>query len=167
MYKQRSIILCAVMIIMTWSAGLAYGLDDIWNLEAVDAEGLGSHPKVGADPIAENQVVIEGVSLASTGELDNIDGGGFEWFSIWVQSEEDRGGIQCWAGPWNKDTWNTWIVEAGDTVRVTGWVADYNSKVFVNDRHSIAIMWDFQVNTRENTDSRACAEPDRCFAVAQ
>jgi hypothetical protein len=149
MCKGESIISCAVVALVIASAGLAYALDNIWELEAVDAEGLGTHPKVGADAsVPANQVVIEGISLATTGEIDDPNAGGFfKWYSIWVQSEEDTGGIQCFASPMSRTGgWENWgSVQAGNKVRVTGFVADYNGKVFVNDRHSLVTLWSYEI----------------------
>ncbi len=121
--------------------------DVIWDLEAVDADGEGTHPKVDAWPWPENLCVVQGISLASTGELDNPDGGGFEWYSLWVQAEEEKGGIQVWAGPMTKELcWSTYPeVHAGDRVRITGWAGNFNGKVFINDRHSAQVMWSIQV----------------------
>jgi len=120
--------------------------DVIWDLEAVNADGVATHPKVGAAQTEENLCLIEGISLASYAELDNPDGGGFEWYSLWVQAQEEKGGIQIWAGPWNKDLfWSTYpAVQAGDRVRITGWAADYNGKIFINDRHG-PMMWSVEV----------------------
>jgi hypothetical protein len=108
----------------------------MWELQAVDENGLGTHPLVGALPLPENRVAVEGIALNTTGELLNLQ----EMYTIHLQ--EETGGIQVWAGSW----WyaGEWVppeyiaVEAGDRVRVEGFLANHNGKVFINDRHSSA-----------------------------
>ena len=123
----------------------AWAADTMWELQAVNADGTGSHPKIGAAPEEANKVVVEGISLASTGEIDMPDSEGFAWFSLWLQADAPRGGIQVWSGPWNIAAWQDLSVQAGDRVRVEGWVADHNGKVFINDRHSVPVMWNMEV----------------------
>ena len=142
----RAIFLSIITLAFCANNSLSAQTDNIWELQSVDADGVGNHPKVFASQTPENLCVVEGISLASTGELDNPDGGGLEWYSIWVQSEEAKGGIQCFSGPWNKNLfWSTYPdVQAGDRVRVTGWAAAYNGKTFINDRHS-RMMWSVEI----------------------
>jgi len=128
--------------------------DIIWDLQAVDADGIATHPKVATPTYwvpntPENLLIFEGISLASKGELDNPDGPGFQWLSIWVQSEADKGGIQVFSGMWLKSLyWSSYPeVQAGDRVRITGWAAFHNGKTFINDRHDEtgSTMWSIQI----------------------
>lgn len=121
--------------------------DALWELEAVGADGTGTHPKVEAPPTEGNKVTVEGISLASTGELDQPNASGFfQWYSIWLQDPGTSGGLQAWAGsPWYGATWRPLgrypDVSAGDWIRIEGWLANYHGKVFINDRHSSATSW--------------------------
>jgi len=151
------IAVAAVLMGMTASGGGVFA-DTIWDYEAVDADGYGTHPLVGANPYdgngdpTQNKVTIEGLVIAGTGDFvdRNIPGYGaypFAMYSIWVQDDNAaKGGIQCWAGAgywWDTEpVWRTWPdIEAGSRVEVTGWLADYNGKVFINDRHDCELMW--------------------------
>lgn len=135
----------AVVVALAVLASAGWAGDTIWELQALNEDGTGSHPKVGAPPEEANKVVVEGISLATTGEVDMPDAEGFQWFSLWLQADGPRGGIQVWSGPWSKAAWAGYFVQAGDRVRVEGWVENHNGKVFVNDRHSPAIMWTMTV----------------------
>ncbi len=135
----------ATICMFVFAVAPSWAGDTLWELQAVNPDGTGSHPKVGAAPDEANKVVIEGISLASTGEVDAPTDPGFAWFSLWVQAEDGRGGIQVWAGPWSNSVWQGYSVQAGDRVRVEGWVANNRGKVFVNDRHSLATMWTMQI----------------------
>ncbi len=138
------------------AAGLVLGLglglnvasaDSIWDYEAVDALGYGTHPLVGALPETTNQVTFEGLVIAGTEDFVNRNAS-FAMYSIWIQDENDtKGGIQCWSGPWCKlDGWDAYpVIYAGTRVRVTGWLANNAGKVFVNDRHSADLLWSVEV----------------------
>ncbi|HPA47447.1 MAG TPA: hypothetical protein PK395_16900 [bacterium] len=143
MVKKAAII--ATISVFVFAASVSWAEDTLWELQGVNADGTGSHPKVGAAPDEANKVIIEGISLASTGEVDAPTDPGFAWFSLWLQAEDGRGGIQVWSGPWSSSVWQGYSVQAGDRVRVVGWVADHNGKVFMNDRHSLATMWSMEV----------------------
>lgn len=126
----------------------------IWDLQAVDADGIATHPKAATPTYwvpntPGNLLIFEGISLASKGELDNPDGPGFQWLSIWIQSEADKGGIQVFSGMWLKSLfWSSYPdVQAGDRVRITGWAAFHNGKTFINDRHDEtgSTMWSVQI----------------------
>jgi len=121
----------------------------IWDLEAVDADGVGIHPKVGADPTdPANRVCVEGIVLNGTGEyLDpNI------MYTIFIQGEgQDPGGIQVWAGIFYNPDWPRYPdVQAGDRVRVEGFAANYNGKVFINERHSASPDLQFTVTVLDH-----------------
>ena len=140
----------ATLLVFSLLASVSWAGDTIWELQAVNEDGTGSHAKVGAPPDEVNKVVVEGISLASTGEIDMPNAEGFQWFSLWLQADAPLGGIQVWAGPWSKDVWQAYSVQAGDRVRVEGWIANHNGKVFVNDRHSPATMWSMEVLSHGN-----------------
>ncbi|MFH1738966.1 MAG: hypothetical protein ABIH23_08140, partial [bacterium] len=146
---QKRYALTAIFALLLF-ASISWAGDTLWELQALNADGTGSHPKVDAAPDEANKVVIEGISLASTGEIDTPNAEGFQWFSLWLQADAPQGGIQVWTGPWSIDLWQGYSVQAGDRVRVEGWVANHNGKVFVNDRHSIALMWSMEVLSHGN-----------------
>lgn len=115
------------------AVGQVYKMGD---LQEVDNQGLGIHPLVDAAPVAENRVTVEGIALNTTGEILDPN----EMYTIFLQ--DGTGGLQVWAGSWwYGDLWRPaeYInVEAGDRVRVEGFLANHNGKVFINDRHSSA-----------------------------
>lgn len=111
--------------------------ENIWDLQAVDAAGLGTHPKVGAsvtDP--GNKVIIEGIALNNTAEYLNAAS---QW-QIYVQAESpDKGGIAAWAGTFYRSTpWprHPLDIDAGDRVRIEGFLMNSRGKVNINERHS-------------------------------
>lgn len=134
--------------------GLPSAADTLWDYQAVNANGTGIHPAVGAD----YSITFEGIALAGHNELQNPDIYGMpNAYTLVVQDDtSDRGGIQCWAGTWiypqpmwwqarGVDSWpygpvNPFInFQAGDRLRVTGYIADPprgGGKVFMNSRHS-------------------------------
>jgi len=139
--------MAAVVLVVGVMSFAARGFaESIWDYEAVNALGCGTHPKVDAVPGDDNKVTIEGIVIGGTEDFVDRDGV-FSMYSIWVQDDLDtKGGIQCWAGPWNKGIWSGYpIINAGSRVRVEGWLANHNGKVFINDRHSTALMWDVDV----------------------
>lgn len=118
-------------------SGVVRAADDIWDLEAVDADGVACDPRVGGDPTdASSWVVVEGIALNSSSELLP----GTMW-QVYVQGESpDAGGIAAWQGAWfNPPGW-PWPpfpnVVAGDRIRIEGLIADHNGKVNINARHS-------------------------------
>ncbi len=127
----------AVLSVCGISSGALYTM---WELEVVDENGVGTHPLARPDlPIEpENRVTVEGIALNTTGEiLDPVQDG---MYTLFLQDQS--GGLQVWAGKW----WygDLWVppeyipVEAGDRVKVEGFIANHNGKVFINDRHSSA-----------------------------
>ena len=128
---------------MLLAAGTGSRADTLWDYEAVDTLGYGTHVKVDAVPGDDNRVTLEGLVIGGTEDFVDREAA-FAMYSIWLQDDgDDRGGLQCWAGPWNKAWgWDAYpIIEPGSRVRVTGWLANHNGKVFVNDRHSTALLW--------------------------
>lgn len=118
--------------------------DSIWALEAVDAMGLGTHPKVGAAAVEENKVTIRGIALnRSDAYLDPT-----RMWQIYVQAEApDQGGIAAWAGIFYNSNWPRYPenIEPGDRIEITGYVSNINGKVNINERHSAAPELQFQV----------------------
>ncbi len=133
----------AMVGVLTWVSGGAFG-DVIWDYEAVNALGYGTYPKVDADPADANKVTFTGLVIGGTEDFVSRTAG-FAMYSLWVQDPNStKGGIQCWAGPWSD--WSAYpIIHGGTRVSITGWLANNNGKVFVNDRHSPALMWTVQV----------------------
>jgi hypothetical protein len=82
---------------------------------------------------------VQGIALNSTDEILPLYGEG-AMYTLFLQDES--GGLQVWAGSWwYGDEWlppEYALVEAGDLVRVEGFLADHLGKVFINDRHSSA-----------------------------
>lgn len=138
------------------------GASLIFDLQAVDANGNPTHPLVGAGPTIfdppdyphpedPTRVTIEGIALNSPHDLTFLTGPGFRYWQIYVQSETDGAGIAVWQGsPW-MPTWppNYPEVQAGDRVRVNGFVAHHRGKCNINSRHSGAPLMDFIVEVIE------------------
>jgi hypothetical protein len=147
-------LVCLFLALLCLCGHSSAALYQAWELEAVDEQGIGTHPLVGAAPLAENRVEVEGIALNTTGEILDPD----EMYTVFLQDE--TGGLQVWAGCW----WygDLWIpdeyvpVEAGDRVRVEGFLANHNGKVFINDRHSSAPEIRFVVTIVE----KAAGMPD-------
>jgi hypothetical protein len=139
----RKMLLCLLLCCPLLSHTSVYGLDNMWDLEAVNSVGFGIHPKVNADyNNPANKVVVEGVVIGGSHEILNPNSA----YTIFIQDENsDRGGIQAWAGSWfyGPSMWATlrstdYIdCQAGDRVRITGFLADAGrGKVVINHRHS-------------------------------
>ncbi len=130
----------------------------IFDLQAVDASGNATHPLVGAGPTIfappdyphledPTRVTVEGIALNSPHDLTYVVGSGFRYWQIYVQSETDGAGIAVWQGsPWMLE-WPPEYpeVNAGDRVRVNGFVAEHRGKSNTNSRHSGAPLMDFTV----------------------
>lgn len=122
--------------------------EQIWDLEAVDANGAGTHAKVGADPgsnpaTSPNRVVVTGIALNSSSEMLPSS-----MWQIYVQGEApDSGGIAAWAGVFYNSTWPRYPsdIEPGDRVQIDGFIANTNGKVNINERHSAAPGMQFVV----------------------
>mgnify|MGYP001030089798 CR=1 FL=1 len=117
-----------------------------WEIQAVDADGLGTHPKVGADASdPSNRVVVEGIALNASHELLDPS----EMWQVFVQGEgADMGGTAAWSGIFFQSVyWPEYPddIQAGDRVRITGFVADHLGKVNVTERHSADPNMNFDV----------------------
>lgn len=94
----RLLLLCISVLLLISSVQA----ENIWDLEAVNADGTGSHPKVGAAPVSGNKVTVEGIALNSPDELLNTS----QMWQIYVQAESpDQGGIAAWAGIFYNSSW--------------------------------------------------------------
>jgi hypothetical protein len=151
----RVIVLAGLAAILAALPG-SVEAENIWDLEAVDAVGNGTHPKVGADPSdPNNRVVVQGIALNSSAEYLNPN---FMW-QVYVQGESpDRGGIAPWTGCFFQGGPGSafWLSEvarlegasgihAGDRIQIDGFIANHRGKVNINERHSALPGMDFNV----------------------
>jgi len=122
----------------------ALALDEIWDLEAVNADGTGSHALVGA----QDQVWFTGVVLNAPADMLNPNNpSGFSAWQMYVQTLPDgdgnpqHGGIAVFAAsPYYAGTGYMWPryptdFVAGDVVEVVGYLANNAGKVNLNERH--------------------------------
>jgi quercetin dioxygenase-like cupin family protein len=126
---------------VAWLAAMgpaeAFGVE-IWDLEAVDAIGWGTHP----DLATSNPVTFQGVVLNAPGDMLNP---ATQW-QMYVQALPtaalaNQGGIALYANAFYMPAINTWprystAFQAGDVVEVTGLIAFYNGKTNLNERHN-------------------------------
>jgi len=128
----RAAILVSALL-LSFSTGFA---ENLWDLQALNADGTGSHPKVGASPTnPSNKVSIQGIALNSPSEI--LDTGSM--WQVYVQAESpDQGGIAAWAGIFYNSTWPRYTgdIDAGDRISIEGFIADHRGKVNINERHS-------------------------------
>ncbi len=114
--------------------------DTIWDYEAVNAYGLGSHPLVDAAPTSGNRVTVEGVALAGMNDLWNAESPTSGQYVMFVQDDASaRGGMEIWSGCFWFDDWRPAqyvSFSAGDKVRINGLLGNHAGKVFINDRHT-------------------------------
>lgn len=112
--------------------------DSPWDLQAVNSIGEATHPKVGAAVEEANKVTVEGIALNASAEL--LDPA--QMWQVYVQAESpDKGGIAAFAAIfYDNSVWPRYPsdVEAGDRVRVEGYVAFHRGKTNINERHSAA-----------------------------
>lgn len=143
MQIRNALVCLLVLCCLLSSHDLAVGLDNMWDLEAVNEIGFGIHPKVNADyNNPGNKVIVEGVVIGDSQEILDPNNA----YTIFIQDENsDRGGIQAWAGSWFYGP-SMWAMlrstdyincQAGDRVRITGFLADAGrGKAVINHRHS-------------------------------
>ena len=129
--KITSAALIALMFICSVSFG-----ENIWDLQAIDAQGQGTHPKVGADATnSSNKVTVQGIALNSSAEYLDPN---LMW-QVYVQAESpDQGALAAWAGVFYNSDWPRYPtnIEPGDRVQIEGFIADHRGKVNINERHS-------------------------------
>lgn len=146
--------LCLAILAFSIVVGsVARGQDSIWALQAVDATGEGTHPKVGASPLPDattspNRVTIQGIALNRSDEYLDPS----QMWQIYVQAEApDQGGIAAWAGIFYNSDWPRYPtdIEPGDRIEINGFVANNRGKVNINERHSAAPGMQFVVTVLE------------------
>lgn len=142
---KRAVLQALLAVLICLSATSFVAAETIWDYEAVDANGIGSHPLVSAsnydgsgNPIQSNKVTIQGIALAGMNDLWSA--GAYGQYVLLVQDDtNDRGGMEIWAGSyWWPTGWRPTqyaAFSAGDRVQVTGFLQDHNGKVFINDNH--------------------------------
>jgi len=122
-----------------------------WEIQAVNEQGLGTHPKVGADPSdPANRVTIRGIALNATQEL--LDSA--KMWQIYIQGEgDDLGGTAAFSAiffqqgmPWPQYPMD---IQPGDRIEVTGFIANHLGKININERHSPDPSMDFVVTVLE------------------
>lgn len=127
----------AIALILLIGKGLAPA-ESPWDLQAVDADGVATHPKVGAAVEPANKVVVEGIALNAT--ADYLTTG--QIWQTYIQAESpDQGGIAAFAAIFYDSTgWPRYPldIEPGDRIRVEGYVTFHNGKTNINERHSAA-----------------------------
>jgi len=146
---KRCLFLLSLLGVILSGWPTAYGADAIWDLQAVNASGVGNHPKVGADIGSDpahstNRVSVTGIALNGAGELLDPT---MQW-QICVQGESpDKGGIAAWDGAFFGGDWprHPADIEPGDRIRIDGFIEDHNGKVIINARHSAAPEMQFVV----------------------
>jgi len=123
--------------------------DAIWSLEAVDADGAGTHPKVGASPLnPANKAIVEGIALNSPAELLDTS---MMW-QIYIQAEApDKGSIAAWAGIFYNLSWPRYTgdIQPGDRIRFEGFIENHNGKVNFTERHSADPSLQFTITKLE------------------
>lgn len=123
----------AIMLVCLGNFAMA---DLPWDLQAVDADGVATHPKVGAAVDPANKVVIEGIALNAPDEILDTS----QMWQVYVQSEGmDYGGIAAFAAIfYDSNEWPRYPmdIQAGDRVRIEGYTAFHNGKTNINERHS-------------------------------
>ncbi|MFQ3548737.1 MAG: hypothetical protein SNJ70_03170 [Armatimonadota bacterium] len=136
---MRRLVLVVICLMML---STAVSSSTMWDYQAVNANGQPTHPLVGApafdgsgNPI--NQVVIEGIALA--GRYETFDPN-FMYIIFLQGIDGDMGGMQVFSGrgyhqpyPWpyaGQINFN-----AGDRLRITGWLGFYAGQIRLNERH--------------------------------
>lgn len=143
--------------------------EHIWDLEAVDSNGAGTHPKVGAPPGADpanspNRVVISGIALNSPAELVDTS---MQW-QAYVQGESPgNGGIAAWAGIFYNPAWPRFPSDIlpGDRIQIDGFIEDHNGKVNITERHSAAPGMQFTVTKLASGAGMPAPETIPCVAA--
>ena len=136
-HRQPAVLsLCLAACILAPGAAPAIADEMIWDLEAVDANGVGVHEAIGdAAP-----VTFEGVCLNAPEDMLDTS----VMWQVYVQglptspAPYDQGGIALWAGTFFPD-YPPYVgsLSPGDHVQVTGYVGDHNGKVNCNSRHGM------------------------------
>lgn len=148
--RNISILLLAVLSFFLVPPADSFALESIWELQTVKADGLGTHPLVGADPgpdpaTSPNRATIRGIALNATEEYLDPD----SLWQIYVQAEPpDQGGIALWAGNFYNPSWPRYpmTIQPGDRIEANGFLMNARGKVNMNERHSAAAGMQFTVS---------------------
>jgi hypothetical protein len=136
-------VLAALAVVGLPAGATAQGLDQIWDLEAVDMAGVGTHPSLGYyDDEPEAWVTFRGVVLNAPADMLDTAA---QW-QMYVQAlpdnpaPYDRGGIALYANKFYGGAANIWPRYAtdfapGDVVEAYGLMMSYNGKTNLNERH--------------------------------
>jgi len=161
------VLVSAVVLFQSPSVGTAETHQEI---QAVDANGIPTHPKVGADASdPANKVILAGVVLNNPEDMldptyDAAASMGAQWQIVVAGEGADHAGTALWMGQKyslrggvDYEQWE-WADEMlrvnyddghhlrrGDRVRVTGYVLEYGGKANMNERHSSSPYMDFSV----------------------
>jgi hypothetical protein len=141
MSRQRLWVAVSLLVCLGPAAGPARALDEIWDLEAIDSSGVGTHPSLSLP--SENPaawVTFQGVVLNRPQDMLNT---ATQW-QMYVQAlptnpaPYNQGGIALYANKFYDPTgWprytSDWL--PGDVVEVTGLLLFYNGKTNLNERH--------------------------------
>jgi len=141
MLRHRLWIAVSLLGCLGLAAGPVQALDEIWDLEAIDASGVGTHPSLSLPPKNPAAwVTFQGVVLNRPQDmLDTAT----QW-QMYVQAlptnpaPYNQGGIALYANTFYDPTgWprysNDWL--PGDVVEVHGLLLYYNGKTNLNERH--------------------------------
>lgn len=147
-HKWFSCALIGALVIS--SASLHLGAETHSELQAVDASGHVTHPKIGATPVLDNLVVLEGIALNNPEDMLHP---AYQW-QIFLQGEgDDTSGTSLWAGKgYQSSIWEDELARLnisgfrqGDRIRVTGYAMALGGKANINERHSAASEMNFTV----------------------
>ncbi|MCE5324194.1 hypothetical protein LLG46_12895 [bacterium] len=151
----------AVVLLIALTVGCA--ADTIWDYEAVDANGIGTHPLVaafssGSFSVPQEKVTVEGVALAGYNDVSDPDSSGGYYTAFMQDTGSNCGGIQIWAGSWFYGAlWSAYRqsyyvnFQAGDRLRVTGYLADaHRGKVVINHLHTAIPSYAFTVEVLDH-----------------
>jgi len=133
--RRTCLSLLAVGLAVAVMVTPAAGLDEIWDLEAVNANGEGVHH----DLSTTDPVTFEGIVLNDPEDMLDTS---LMW-QVFVQAlptnapPYDKGGIALWAGSFFPGTYPPYAgsLDPGDKVKVTGYLMTHNGKTNVNNRH--------------------------------
>lgn len=138
-HGTRTCLMLTAALLLGHAAAPASALDEIWDIETVNATGEGIHP----DLQTTDTVTFQGVVLNNPDAMLDTT---YQW-QIYVQAlptnpaPYNQGGIALYANTWYMPPVNTWPrystdFEPGDIVEVTGLLGFYNGKTNLNERHN-------------------------------
>jgi hypothetical protein len=129
-------------------SGAAVG-ETHWEIQAVDASGDATHPKVirpGYPWDPSKLVVMEGVVTVGAGEFVDTAS---ELLIAFQGEGGDHAGTQIWSGAFFQDwpvPYDAYFgIEPGDRIRVTGYAAQFIGKSNINEQHSDDPARDFTI----------------------